>query len=267
MNTSLDFVSVKSDIKIYTNFITRPIALMVMKNHTRYARDFGLVLQSMFQEINKHSIDNLIIDLRNNWGGDRRPGKQLIWYLTDQQEIKGFTEYVRISDYYKTQFKPDYKAYNATYQEKFGKPIPYGMINITDTILSQTFFYDISKEDSPFLLDHTLPKFKGNVYVLIGVNTFSAAATLATTIADNNLATIVGKPTGQKPTTQSGASLFKLPHTKSIVTISCAYVERPNKLKNHEIALFPDIEIYPTLVDYLSGVDVQFEYIINEINK
>jgi hypothetical protein len=267
MNTSLDYVSVKSDIKTYTNFITRPIALMVMKNHTKYARDFGLVLQSMFQEITKHSIDNVIIDLRNNWGGDLRPGKQLVWYLTEQQEIKGFTEYRRISDYYKSQFKQEYKQLNAIYQEKYGKPIPYGIINITDTILNQNYFYDITKEDSPFLLDHSLPKFQGNVYVLIGVNTFSAGAALATTIADNNLATIVGKPTGQKPTSQSGVSLLKLPHTKSMVTISCAYVERPNKLKNHEIALFPDIEIYPTLEDFLSGVDVQFEYIINEIKK
>ena len=101
MNTSLDYVSVKSDIKIYTNFLTRPIALMVMKNQTKDARDFGIVLQSMFHEINKNSIENLIIDLRNNWGGDLRTGKQLIWYLTDKNEIKGFTEYLRISDYYK----------------------------------------------------------------------------------------------------------------------------------------------------------------------
>ena len=267
MNTSLDYVSVKSDIKKYTNFLTRPIALMVMKNQTKDARDFGLVLQSMFHEINKNSIENLIIDLRNNWGGDLRPGKQLIWYLTDKHEIKGFTEYLRISDYYKLKSKSVYKELNESYQGKYGKPIPYGMINITDDFSNQTYFYDITKEDSPFLLDQSLPKFKGNVYVITGVNTFSAGQSLATTIADNHLATIVGEPTGQKPTSQTGTSIFKLPHTKSIVTLSCGYNERPNKLKNHEIALFPDIEIYPTFEEYLSGVDIQFEYIMNEIKN
>jgi len=267
MNTSLDYVSVKSDIKEYTNFLTRPIALMVMKNQTKDARDFGLVLQSMFHEINKNSIDNLIIDLRNNWGGDLRPGKQLIWYLTDKQEIIGFTEYLRISDYYKQQFKSEYKELNESYQEKFGKPVPYGLINITDDLLNQSYFYDITKEDSPFILDYSLPKFKGNIYVITGANTFSAGQSLATTIADNHLATIVGEPTGQKPTSQTGSSMFKLPQTKSTVTLSCVYNERPNKFKNHEIALFPDVEIYPTFEEYLSGVDIQFEYIMNKIKN
>ena len=151
--------------------------------------------------------------------------------------------------------------------KKYNKTIPNGEINITKEFLNKPYFYDITKENSPFLLDNTIPKFKGKVYVLIGTNTFSAGQVLATTIADNNLATLVGKPTGNKPTGQTGASGFKLPNTKKIIMISYTFMERPNKEKNDENALYPNVEIYHTYEQVINGDDKQFEYIINEIKK
>lgn len=267
MNTSLDYVSIKSEISNYTNFITKPIALAYLKKDTKNARNFGITLQSLFKEIENNNIENLIIDLRYNLGGDERPGKQLIWYLTENENIKGFTDYLNISDYFKTQIKVDYKKYNKLYNEKYNKTIPNGEINITKEFYNQPYFYDITKENSPFLLDNSIPKFKGKVYVLIGTNTFSAGQVLATTIADNNLATLVGKPTGNKPTGQTGSSGFKLPNTKKIIMISYTFMERPDKKKNNENALYPDIEIYHTYEQIMNGDDKQFEYIINEIKK
>ena len=267
MNTSLDYVSIKSEISNYTNFITKPIALAYLKKDTKNARNFGITLQSLFNEIENNNIENLIIDLRYNTGGDERPGKQLIWYLTDNKNINGFTDYLNISDYFKTQIKNDYKKYNNLYKKKYNKPIPYGEINITKEFFNQPYFYDITKENSPFLLDNSIPKFKGKVYVLIGTNTFSAGQVLATTIADNNLATLVGKPTGNKPTSQTGASGFKLPNTKKIIMISYTFMERPNKEKNGENALYPNVEIHHTYEQIINGDDKQFEYIINEMKK
>tara|TARA_B110000977_G_C11041425_1_gene479031 strand:+ start:304 stop:1893 length:1590 start_codon:yes stop_codon:yes gene_type:complete len=267
MNTSLDYVSIKSDISNYTNFITKPIALAYLKKDTKNARNFGLTLQALFNEIENNTIENLIIDLRYNTGGDERLGKQLIWYLTDNKSINGFNDYLNVSDYFKTQIKDDYNEYNNLYKKKYNKPIPNGEINITQEFLNQPYFYDITKENSPFLLDKTIPKFKGKVYVLIGTNTFSAGQVLATTIADNNLATLVGKPTGNKPTSQTGASGFKLPNTKKIIMISYTFMERPNKEKNGEDALYPNVEIHHTYEQIINGDDKQFEYIINEIKK
>jgi len=267
MNTSLDYVSIKSEISNYTNFITKPIALAYLKKETKNARNFGATAQSLFNEIENNSIENLIIDLRYNTGGDERPGKQLIWYLTDSKNINGFTDYLNVSDYFKTQIKNDYKKYNNLYMDKYKKPIPNGEINITQEFFDQPYFYDIDKENSPFLLDKTIPKFKGKVYVLIGTNTFSAGQILATTIADNNLATLVGKPTGNKPTTQTGASMFKLPRTKKIVAISYTFMERPNTRKNSENTLYPNVEIHHTYEQIINGEDKQFEYIINVIKN
>lgn len=265
MNTSLDLVSIKKDINNYTNFLTKPFAMSFLKKETKDAKDFGKVLQVFFQDLNKNSITNLIIDLSYNTGGSEDLGKQLIWYLTENENIRGFSEYVYNSDYFKQQIKADYNKYNSLHIKKYGVPLPEGEVNITN-LLDEKYFESIENSESPYLLDKTIPKFRGKVYVITSPVTFSAGQVLATTLSDNGLATIVGEPTGNKPTTQTGASMFKLPHTKKIVLISYIYMERPDQTKNKENALYPDIETQNTYNDFLNGDDKVMEYILSTIN-
>jgi hypothetical protein len=60
--------------------------------------------------------------------------------------------------------------------------------------------------------------------LIISPQTFSAGQVLATTLADNNLVTVIGKPLGNKPTGQTGGSAFKLPNTKKIISLSHIYI-------------------------------------------
>ncbi|MBF4471175.1 S41 family peptidase [Flavobacterium sp. HJJ] len=266
MNKCLDYVSVKSEIGNYTNFITKPIALKLFIDKDVRNANFGEFLQSFFKRIQEQKIDNLIIDLSYNTGGDERLGKQLIWYLTENEPV-GFKEYINNSEYFKTQIKNDYKNYNALYKAKYQTDLPKGEVNITEKLFNQPYFEDITKENSPFFLDKTIPKFKGKVYLIIGPQTFSAGQVLATTIADNHLAVIVGKPLGNKPTTQTAGSAFKLPNTKKIISLSYVYAERPDKAKNQENSLFPDIEIHNTYQDFLNGNNQIMEYIVKQIHN
>lgn len=266
MNKCLDYVVINSEISNYTNFMTKPIAThLFIKKEVRKA-NFGKYLQSFFKKIQEQKIENLIIDLSYNTGGDERLGKQLIWYLTEK-EPNGFNEYVNNSEYFKTQIKKDYKKYNALYKVKYQTELPKGEVNITEKLFNEPYFENITKENSPFLLDKTIPKFKGKVYLIIGPQTFSAGQVLATTISDNHLATVIGKPLGNKPTTQTGGSAFKLPNTKKIISISYVYMERPDKTKNQEKSLVPDIEIHNTFQDLLNGNNRVMEYILNEIKR
>lgn len=266
MNTCLDYVAVKSEIDNYTNVITRPLALYFMKKRTRHARDFGLVLQQLFSEMHKKDIRSLVLDLRYNTGGDERLGKQLLWYLTERADIKGFQDFYPISGYLKQQVKLDYRLFAKRYKEKYGTAMPMDtLLNISACIFgSPPYFQDIEKPGSPFLLDRQIPKFKGRVYVLTGPRTFSAAQVLATTLKDNNLAVIVGSPLGNKPSTQTGASLFKLPNTKLIVSLSYLYMERPDPGRNSENTLFPDVPVEKTVSGVRAGHDEPFEWIIEQ---
>jgi hypothetical protein len=266
MNKSLDYVCVKSEIGNYTNFITKPIALNLFISKDVRNANFGKFIQSFFKRIEDQKIENLIIDLSYNTGGDERLGKQLIWYLTDK-EPNGFDEFINNSDYFKTQIKQDYKKYNALYNSKYLTDLPKGEVNITRKLFNESYFENIINKNSPFFLDKTIPKFKGKVYLIIGPQTFSAGQVLATTIADNHLAVVIGKPLGNKPTTQTGGSSFKLPNTKKFISISYFYMERPDKTKNEEKSLFPDIEIHNTFQDFLNGDNRIMEYIIKESKR
>jgi len=267
MNTSLDYVSFKDGISNYTSFWIRPFAKAYGKKMTEDAENFGQVLQKMFAEMNEKGINNLIIDLRYNSGGDERTGKQLIWYLTERTDIKGFTDMLHVSEYFKKTAKKDYKKYDALHKKKYNQSLPFGEINLTKEFYDQPYFYNITQEDSPYLLDASIPKFKGNVYVIVNSGTFSAAQCLATTISDNDLGTIVGTPTGNMPTCQTGASVLKLPNTKTILQLSYTYMERPDTSKNYELALFPDIEVYLSFEDFNNGKDPRFETILDMIKK
>ena len=148
---------------------------------------------------------------------------------------------------------------------KFNTNLPSGEVNITEKLFDdEPYFTNVSKTDSPFLLDKRIPKFNGNVYAIISPQTFSAGQVLATTLADNGLATIIGTPTGNQPSCQTGASMFKLPNTRKIVAISYVFMERPDKSKNHELALYPDIEIYKTYQDIINGDDRVMDYILSQ---
>lgn len=268
MNTCLDYVSIKSEIGNYVNPLLKPIALKFMKNQKKNALDFGLVLQELFQEIEEKSVENLIIDLRYNTGGDERLGKQLIWYLTENQNIKGFTIYGHNSKYYRATMKEDYREFNGVYKKKYQKDMPEGEINETKEFYNEPYFYDVEKSDSPYLLDVSIPKFKGKIYVLIGSYTFSAGQVFATTMYDNKIGTFVGTPTGNKPTCQTAFSSAKLPNTKRNLSLSLGYFERPDKSKNDEVALFPHVEILPSFEKtYLGHVDESFDFIMKEIEN
>lgn len=266
MNTCLDYVCVKSEIGKYTNFITKPIALNFFIKKDVRNTNFGKFLQSFFKKVQEQKIDNLIIDLSYNKGGDERLGKQLIWYLTEKEPEK-FKIYLHNSKYYKTLIKRDFKEYNALYKEKYQMDLPKGEVNIKEKLFQEPYFEEITNEKSPFFLDKTIPKFKGEVYVIIGPQTFSAGQVLATTIADNHLATIIGKPTGNKPTTQTGGLAFKLPNTKKIISLSYIFMERPDTTKNDDKALFPDVEIHNSFQDLLNGNNKVMEYILSQSQK
>ncbi|MBL7537358.1 S41 family peptidase, partial [Escherichia coli] len=52
-------------------------------HRTRFKQDFYTLYDSIFKELNEKRIKNLILDLRNNEGGDET-GEKLLTYLLDR---------------------------------------------------------------------------------------------------------------------------------------------------------------------------------------
>jgi C-terminal processing protease CtpA/Prc len=218
---------------------------------------------------NTEGVKNLVIDLRANGGGDMRIPEQL-FYLLDFDVKKTYHFYSNLSQYYKTHLKDDARADAKKYEKATGKSLVFDgrLLNIDSIVAEKTvydFYENVKNPKSDFYIAPDAPRFRGKVYFITGMSTGSAAGMTATLVKDNGLATIVGIPTGNKSTAQTGGSGFKLPNSKVTGAMSYFYVERPNTAKNDETALQPDVEIWQNLEDWYRGVDTQMAWIIKDI--
>lgn len=272
VGTMLDFVCYSDGFKQHVkNPLLRPLAKAWMKKRAKKSGNLNFknfVLEAI-NAANTEGVKNLVIDLRANSGGDMRVPEQL-FYLLDYDVKKLYHWYAHLSQYYKENLVDDAKEDAAKYLKATGKPLVFdgSLVNIDSIATAKTgydFYSNVKNPKSAFHIEPNAPRFKGKVYFLTGLRTGSAAAITATLLKDNGLATIVGTPTGEKSTTQTGASGFKLPNSKVVGGMSYLYVERPNTAQNDEKALTPDVEIWQNLSDWYRGVDSQMAWIIQDI--
>lgn len=150
-----------------------------VKGEQEYKR-FEQVIDSIFKQINNDQIEELIIDVSNNPGGNSGVGNMLISYFY-KGKIKSYQSTTKRSDEYLSLLKkwgienPDYERHQP------------GETIFRPAVVSKT------KRRRNF--------FKGKVYVVIGARTFSSAIMFATLIKDNNITPLIGeKPTNGHPT-------------------------------------------------------------------
>ncbi|WML34657.1 S41 family peptidase [Clostridium sp. OS1-26] len=171
--------------------------------------DLNRVVTDLKEGIN-NNVKNVIIDVRDNPGGDSRACNMIL----DSLKIKPghFGSIIRFSP---------------LAQERYGYLRKSGYIA-----------YDRSNE---------VVKNKDiNLYVITNEETFSSAQWLATLVRDGNLGTIVGQPSSNMPSSFGDVLNFQLDNSKLEIQISYKKWTRPDKSKDSERALQPDIEVeYP----------------------
>lgn len=117
--------------------------------------------------------------------------------------------------------------------------------------------YDFNEYASLSAIEiHNVELFKGKIICLVSNKTFSSARIFATVLKDNNIAKIVGEPTGGKPCSYGNPLRFKTPNYNIKFRVSSRIFTRPVHSCEDDIALFPDVLIYPTIEDVLNGHDV-----------
>lgn len=106
---------------------------------------------------------------------------------------------------------------------------------------------------------------KGNVYVIMGRATFSAAQNLLTEITTQTNAILVGEPSGSKPNHIGEAGWFKLPYSGLMGLVSTQF-HKTSEAEDFRNWIAPHIPVTLSSTDYFSGHDSALQ-VIKEIIK
>lgn len=223
------------------------------------ADDFKDFLHQMFEEIHKKKADYIIIDLRQNTGGNSVLGFQFLRYIDTQGEnIKEFSYQEKLS-------KVQTYRYRMTPWQRFKVKI-FGIWpkDVGELTPEQEEGLDeaLHNKSSEFYMTPIDPKlkFSGKLIVLISNRTFSSAMDFATILSDNHLATLIGEPTGGRPESFGDVITIELPHTGFRAGASRKIFHRPDSTKRDQVSLFPDYEVITTYKDFKKGIDRVMEF-------
>lgn len=209
-------------------------------------------LLEMFSSLNKKKVEFLIVDLRNNRGGNSLLVDEFLLFLT-KNKIADFDEYIKLSPLL-------YENYGKKLEKAFSK---WKMgSNITQCQLRRLYGCHPLADDFK-LMHRPVRGFKGKIIVLTGWLTYSAAENFAARIKDNNLGLLIGEPSGNGSNGPIDSLFFKLPNSMISVSISFVFRLRPDPKKRKTIILRPDITVKQSIKDFCAGKDTALEYAIN----
>lgn len=183
---------------------------------------FGEFLERMFGEIERENIGNLIIDLRENGGGNSNYGDMLFQYISPT----AFKQFGNTTVKYSRRIKDMFESYGWDFTEQIGS--------------IKTYTTDKLHE-----LDENPLRYagKGNIYLLTSNYTFSSASKFAWTFNYFNMGTIVGEETGGRIVTFGDSMGYWLSYSGLYGSVSWKKFYGYGATDNEMHGVTPDIEV------------------------
>ena len=169
-------------------------------------------IDSAFVEIQQRNSKNLIVDLRNNGGGNNSFSDYLVSHFADKPFKWNSSFTLKTSRFLKEHVRQHNDTTDVFFKEilghKDGEVYEYG-----------------------FEAHHPQPepkRFGGKVFVLVNRQSHSQSAVTAAQIQDYGFGIIVGEETGDYPSLYASQFQYRLPHTGIPVNVSKGYIIRVN---------------------------------------
>ena len=201
--------------------------------------DMELVCWEFFQELKARSAQKVIIDIRGNTGGNSSVGTTLLKYLT-RKPVKTYRGDTKISEETSKWF-PD---------RKIGEVV-------TGTVGLREFPYQSRLTDDQV---DNIPVFEGRVFALVDTGVYSSAEWLAAEFAANDLAILVGEPTGGGGSRPGEQLNFELPNTGLTLCVSCKLWVPPGGALIEQRGVYPHHWVKPTIEDIRDDRDRAMEF-------
>ena len=233
------------------------IGIIQINSFVNTKKEFNSFLFNTFKEIRETGIKNLIIDIRKNGGGSDRVGDLLFNYITDKPYLQHTKAEYKLSEEYMDAYKKylNIKWYNIFFHPEY---IKYSLKKKGAFICEKS-----KKERKP---NNNKLLFNGNIYLLIGSSTCSAAMDFAAAFKYYKMGIVVGKETGGALIEHSNAIPFILPNTQ-LQGMVASHKAFAIGAKNDGHGVIPDYEVVPSIDDVYNGTDRVMEFTKELIEK
>lgn len=217
------------------------------KGEGRYLAFF---IKQSFKELREKKVQNLILDLRSNGGGD------VGMYVLLTRLIRNTKFRVADTSYTKSKFLGPYTGYI-----KHGFFTNIGLIFMTKK--KKDGLYHFGYYERHFYKPKSKNHFDGKVYVLISGPTFSASTLFCNAVKGQQNVTLVGEETGGGWHGNSGLIIpdITLPVTKLRVRLPLFKLVQFNHVPRDGHGVQPDIFIPPTVEGMRNRIDRKMEFV------
>jgi C-terminal processing protease CtpA/Prc len=201
-----------------------------------------------FKDIKRKNIENLVVDLRDNGGGQINLGLNFLSYLIDKKIVLPFDKKIN-----STAFHPKYKmgfgnrAIPVIFSLKPPERFKNGKL--------RHYFIKFPKRKK---------QFKGQIYVLTNGKSFSMSSVAASYLKYKSNAIIIGEETGGNIAGSNAVISGKifLPNTDIKIFVPLYHLYHDLDVKNEGRGLMPDYPTHYTKEDILNGIDVDMKKVL-----
>lgn len=205
------------------------IGLITYNNCENYVA-FEEFLKNTFTTIKVKGINKVIIDIRENTGGDSRLNDLLLSYITTKPYRQSSGRYWKVSKQAKDAYrKNNYENY---FGDKFMETYYQSDNGSIIEILEEKLIYP----------EKPVNYFYGKTCFLIGSSTFSSANLLADAIKTYSISTLIGTSTGELTNDFGEVISFTLPNSGNSIYVSTTYDVGANGKSNFFEPVCPDIQ-------------------------
>ncbi len=213
--------AVNEDLEL--QMLTQNLAYLRVGSFDVNPDQFADDIEAYFATLKQQGTRSLIIDIRDNTGGNTDTATELASYLA--------AEPFKLVSHVTERLNEDNRGW-------------FGYKGSAGDMVRTAWSDEVSpKSDAK--------RFAGDVYVLIGPVTYSAAIVFATTVQDNQMGKLVGEPTGGYANQTAQGNLFNLPHSQLRAYVATRLLVRPNGA-TEVTSVVPDVIVQP---DMASGSD------------